>query len=75
MSEQFLERLLWLGHSDFTYEGGPLIYFDPFGLHRLRPADIILVSHDHPHHYSPIDIDKVKRAHTGIMTDTHKGSR
>jgi L-ascorbate metabolism protein UlaG (beta-lactamase superfamily) len=71
MLEQVLERLLWLGHSSFIYEGDPLIYFDPFVLHRLRPADIILVSHDHPHHCSPVDIDKVRRAHTVILTDAH----
>jgi len=75
MLEQVLERLLWLGDSAFIYEGGPLIYFDPFGLHRLRPADIILVSPDHPPHCSPVDIDRVRRAHTVILTDAHKGSR
>ena len=71
MLEQVLERLLWLGHSSFIYEGDPLIYFDPYALHRLRPADIILVSHDHPHHCSPLDIDKVRRGPTAILADEH----
>ena len=71
MLEQVLDKLLWLGHSAFIYEGEPLIYFDPFALQLLRPADIILVSHDHPHHCSPVDIDKVRRAHTVILTDAH----
>ncbi len=71
MLEQVLDKLLWLGHSAFVYEGEPLIYFDPFALHRLRPADIILVSHDHPHHCSPVDIEKVRRTHTVILTDAH----
>ncbi len=71
MLEQVLARLLWLGHSSFVYEGDPLIYFDPFALHRLRPADIILVGHDHPHHCSPADIEKVRRAPTVILADEH----
>jgi L-ascorbate metabolism protein UlaG (beta-lactamase superfamily) len=71
MLSQVLERLLWLGHSSFIYEGDPLIYFDPYALHRLRPADIILVGHDHPRHCSPGDIDKVRRAHTVILADEH----
>lgn len=71
MLEQVLKRLLWLGHSSFIYEGDPLIYFDPYALHRLRPADIILVGHDHPHHCSPADIEKVKRMNTVILADEH----
>ncbi len=71
MLETVLERLLWLGHSSFVYEGEPIIYFDPYALHRLKPADIILVGHDHPHHCSPADIDKVRRAHTAILADEH----
>jgi L-ascorbate metabolism protein UlaG (beta-lactamase superfamily) len=71
MLEKVLEKLLWSGHSSFIYEGGPLIYFDPFALHRLRRADIILVGHDHPRHCSPVDIDKVRRAPTVILADEH----
>lgn len=71
MLERVLEKLLWLGHSSFVYEGNPLIYFDPFALHRLRPADLILVSHDHPRHCSPADINKVRRAPTVILADEH----
>ena len=71
MLEQVLERLLWLGQSSFVYEGEQVIYFDPFALHRLRRADIILVGHDHPHHCSPADIDKVKRMNTVILADEH----
>jgi L-ascorbate metabolism protein UlaG (beta-lactamase superfamily) len=71
MLEKVLEKLLWSGHSSFIYEGDQLIYFDPFALHRLRRADIILVGHDHPRHCSPVDIDKVRRAPTVILADEH----
>ena len=71
MLEKVLEKLLWSGHSSFIYEGESLIYFDPFALHRLRRADIILVGHDHPRHCSPVDIDKVRRAPTVILADEH----
>jgi hypothetical protein len=55
MLEKVLEKLLWSGHSSFTYEGEPLIYLDPFALRRLRRADIILVGNDHSRHCSPVD--------------------
>lgn len=71
MLEKVLDKLLWLGHSSFIYEGDPLIYFDPFAVHHLRRADIILVGHDHPRHCSPADIDKVRRAPTVILADEH----
>ena len=71
MLEKVLEKLLWSGHSSFIYEGKPLIYFDPFALHRLRRADIILVGHDHPRHCSPADIERVRRAPTVILADEH----
>ncbi len=71
MLEKVLGKLLWSGHSSFIYEGDPLIYFDPFALHRLRRADIILVGHDHSRHCSPADIDKVRRAPTVILADEH----
>jgi L-ascorbate metabolism protein UlaG (beta-lactamase superfamily) len=69
MIDQVLSRLGWLGYASFIYEGPPVIYFDPLGLHRIQPADIILISHDHPQHCSVADIEKVRRAWTVIVTD------
>ncbi len=69
MLEQVLSRLGWLGYASFLYEGPPVIYFDPFGLHRTQPADIILVTHDHAQHCSVADIEKVRRAWTVVVSD------
>ncbi|MDI6852348.1 MAG: MBL fold metallo-hydrolase [Deltaproteobacteria bacterium] len=69
MIEQVLSRLGWLGYASFIYEGPPVIYFDPFGLHRTQPADIILVTHEHPQHCSVADIEKVRRAWTVVVSD------
>jgi|UniRef100_A0A7C3SM21 L-ascorbate metabolism protein UlaG (beta-lactamase superfamily) len=69
MIDEVLSRLGWLGYASFVYEGPPVIYFDPFGLHRTQPADIILVTHEHPQHCSTADIEKVRRAWTVVVSD------
>ncbi len=69
MLEKVLSRLGWLGNASFIYEGPPVIYFDPFALQLERPADLILVSHDHPQHCSPVDIGRIRRAHTVVVSD------
>jgi len=69
MLEQVLSRLGWLGNASFIYEGPPVIYFDPFALQRSQPADLILISHEHPQHCSPVDIQRVRRAHTVVVSD------
>ncbi len=69
MPQRVLDRLRWLGHDCFLYEGPPVVYFDPYELHVVEPADIILVSHDHFDHCSPADINKVWREGTAIVTD------
>ncbi len=69
MLEQVLSRLGWLGHAAVLYEGPPVIYFDPLGLHNVRKADLVLVSHHHPQHCSVADIEKVRRAQTVVVAD------
>lgn len=69
MLKQVLSRLEWLGHDCFLYTGPPVIYFDPYELHKVKPADIILVSHEHFDHCSLPDIKKVWRKGTAIVTD------
>ena len=69
MVQKVLERLKWLGHSSFVYSGPPVIYFDPYGLRDGEAADLILISHHHPHHCSLVDLEKVRRSGTVIVTD------
>lgn len=75
MIDQVLSRLGWLGYASFVYEGPPVIYFDPFGLHRTQPADIILVTHDHAQHCSLADIEKIRRPWTVVVSDKKAAAR
>jgi L-ascorbate metabolism protein UlaG (beta-lactamase superfamily) len=69
MLEDALNKLMWLGHDGFLYLGPPVIYFNPYEFHFVRPADIILIGHEHFHHHSWPDIKKVWRQGTAIVTD------
>jgi L-ascorbate metabolism protein UlaG (beta-lactamase superfamily) len=56
----------FLGHSCFRINRGEdVIYIDPYKLsNKSEPADIILVSHCHPDHFSVEDIEKIEMEHT-----------
>lgn len=69
MVVQALQKLRWLGHDSFLYEGPPTIYFDPWKLPKqdLPKADIVLVSHEHGDHCSPADVKRVSGSRTVII--------
>jgi L-ascorbate metabolism protein UlaG (beta-lactamase superfamily) len=69
MLESVLSKLEWLGHECFLYNGPPVIYFSPYEILKVRPADIILIGHEDLHHFSLPDIRKIWRAGTAIVTD------
>jgi L-ascorbate metabolism protein UlaG (beta-lactamase superfamily) len=55
-----IEKLFWLGHSSFRWEGSKTIYFDPWKLPKgSKKADIVCVSHEHFDHCSKKDIASV----------------
>ncbi len=54
-----MEKIHWLGHSSFAVYGSRTVFFDPYRIGGSRKADLILVSHTHPDHFSPEDIAKV----------------
>ena len=74
MLEEVLQKLMWLGHDGFLYAGPPVIYFNPYEFHFIRPADIILVGHEHFSHLSWPDIQKIWRPGTAIVTDRSAAS-
>lgn len=64
-----IEQIQWLGHGSFVIQGSPLIYINPWRVTRsLPPADIILISDGLYDHCSPVDVNKVRDAHTQVIT-------
>jgi L-ascorbate metabolism protein UlaG (beta-lactamase superfamily) len=76
MVEKWLEKVRWLGHDSFVYEGPPVVYFDPWRLEQsaapasaLPTADVVLVSHEHGDHCSPEDVQRVSGPGTVIVAN------
>jgi L-ascorbate metabolism protein UlaG (beta-lactamase superfamily) len=58
----------WLGHASVKIKGDKVIYFDPWKLKSgVDKADIILVSHTHHDHFSPDDIERIKKFGTVVV--------
>ncbi len=62
----------WLGHASFLFfdeEKKLQIYVDPYNLTdpNLPKADLIFITHNHPDHFSPADIEKIKQESTTII--------
>lgn len=67
-AKHLVEKLHWLGHDSFRYDGPPVIYFDPWKLSgHPSAADIVLVSHEHYDHCSPEDVAKIRGPHTVVL--------
>ena len=62
--------LTWLGHDTFKITAkNKIIYIDPFQLTgKEEKADIILLSHIHHDHTSPLDIKKIQKNDTIFVT-------
>ena len=62
-----LDRLTWLGHAGFYLDGPPSIYVDPFRVDGGPPADVVLITHVHYDHCSPVDLRKIVTDSTTIL--------
>jgi L-ascorbate metabolism protein UlaG (beta-lactamase superfamily) len=67
--KEAVKKIHWLGHDAIRLDGSVTVCFDPFQISAVKPADIILISHDHFDHLSPEDVAKVQTKDTVIVTD------
>ncbi|HEY4716418.1 MAG TPA: MBL fold metallo-hydrolase [bacterium] len=64
-----LGKIHWLGHAATRIDADKTIYIDPWKIKQgSKPADIILITHDHYDHCSMIDVEKVQKKETIIVT-------
>ncbi len=67
-TEQTFEEAQVLEHSSIRITGEKTIYFDPFHVKgEPHDGDIIFITHDHYDHYSPEDVEKVKKDGTVLV--------
>ena len=69
MLTDLLKKIHWLGHDGFRFHADKIVYIDPYQLRADLPkADLILVTHQHSDHFSPADIERIRKADTSIVT-------
>jgi len=69
MPGDVLKKIRWLGHDSFRLDAGKVVYVDPFKLSAGAPkADLILITHEHHDHFSPEDVEPLRKAGTSIVT-------
>jgi L-ascorbate metabolism protein UlaG (beta-lactamase superfamily) len=67
-----MEDVNWFGHASFFFkdDNGNKIYFvDPFQLNgrAKEKADLIFITHAHPDHFSPKDLEEIIKEDTVII--------
>ncbi len=67
-----MKNINWFGHASFSFideNGNRIYYVDPFDLkpQNLEKADLIFITHGHPDHFSPSDIQSIINDETVIV--------
>jgi len=67
-----MEDIQWFGHASFLFidkNGNRVYYIDPFDLKLpdLQKADLVFITHAHPDHFSPNDLEKIVKEDTIIV--------
>ena len=63
------QNIAWLGHDGFRIDASSCIYIDPYQIDGGKPADLILVTHEHFDHCSPEDVAMIHQPETVILTE------
>jgi L-ascorbate metabolism protein UlaG (beta-lactamase superfamily) len=64
-----LERFTWFKQAAFRWEGdGLTVYIDPWGIRDDDPpADVVFITHAHFDHFSPEDLERVRKEGTRFL--------
>lgn len=63
-----LDAVEWLGHSGFRIRAGKAtIYIDPYRVTDGPDADLILITHAHYDHFSPQDVERLRKPTTIVV--------
>lgn len=63
-----LENVTLFCHNSIKLSGSKTIYIDPYNIkEEIHDADFILCTHTHYDHYSPEDIEKIKKKNTVLI--------
>jgi L-ascorbate metabolism protein UlaG (beta-lactamase superfamily) len=68
-----LERVEWLGHAGFRITVGSgrstaTVYIDPYRIADDDPkADVVLITHKHYDHFSPQDLERIRKPDTSVI--------
>ena len=73
--KEAVKKIHWLGHDAIRIDGSVVILFDPFQISVTKPADLILITHDHFDHNSPEDVAKIQKKDSVIVTDADSAKK
>ena len=63
-----LDAVEWLGHSGFRIRAGKAnVYIDPYRVTDWPKADLILITHAHYDHFSPQDVERLRKRDTAVV--------
>jgi L-ascorbate metabolism protein UlaG (beta-lactamase superfamily) len=62
-----MAKVIWLRHASVLLEGEKRVYIDPWEISEPKPADLVLITHDHYDHLSIKDLKAVSGASTEIV--------